>query len=99
MFNEFTFENIKENGMKSEAKEMTGMDFNTCMEGIVCPPIYECPVVRCVHRNIVHKVPHIVPVKTKIINHHIYEHSYDTCYTCEEENTVTNVNENRCCKF
>lgn len=102
MFNDFNFTNYKET-VKPTEKEVK-MEHKDCncgcgMEGIVCPVIYECPVERCIHRNIVHKVPHIVPVNTKIINHHIYEHSYDTCYTCSEENTFTNVNENRCPRF
>ena len=26
-------------------------------KGMVCPPIYECPIEKCVHREIVHEVP------------------------------------------
>lgn len=65
------------------------------MPGIVCPPVYECPQERCIHRQIVHEVPHIQPINTRIINHHIYKHTYSPCYTCTEENEVCNVNE--CC--
>jgi hypothetical protein len=25
---------------------------------MMCPPIYECPKERCIHREIVHEVPH-----------------------------------------
>lgn len=84
------------------AMEMN-MDFGMgmcpeAMPGVVCPPIYECPQERCCHRQIVHEVPHIVPINTRIINHHIYRHSFTPCYTCTEENEVTNVYEgNRCC--
>ncbi len=62
------------------------------MPGIVCEPIYECPQVRCVHRQIVHEVPHVCPVNTRIINHHIYRHTYSPCYTCTEENEICNEN-------
>lgn len=61
----------------------------------MCAPIYECPKERCIHREIVHNVPHIVPINTRIINHHIYRHTYSPCYTCTEENEVCNINE--CC--
>jgi len=27
------------------------------MPGIVCPPVYECPEERCIHREICHEVP------------------------------------------
>ena len=59
---------------------------------VMCNPIYECPQERCVHREIVHEVPHVQPINTRIINHHIYRHTYTPCYTCTEENEVCNVN-------
>ncbi len=65
-------------------------------QGMVCPPVYECPQERCVHRQIVHEVPHVCPVNTRIINHHIYKHTYTPCYTCTEENEICNVTENPC---
>ena len=58
----------------------------------VCPTIYECPEERCVHREIIHEVPHVKPINTRIINHHIYRHTYTPCYTCTEENEICNVN-------
>ena len=61
-------------------------------EPVMCAPIYECPQERCVHREIVHEVPHVQPINTRIINHHIYRHTYTPCYTCTEENEVCNVN-------
>ena len=69
------------------------------MPGIVTPPVYECPEERIIHREIVHQVPHICPVNTRIINHHIYKHTYSPCYTCCEENEICNVNEGCCNKF
>ena len=59
---------------------------------IMCSPIIECPEERCVHREIIHEVPHIKPINTRIINHHIYRHTYSPSYTCTEENEVCNVN-------
>jgi hypothetical protein len=66
------------------------------MQGVVCPPIYECPQERCIHKQIVHEVPHVCPINTRIINHHIYKHTYSPCYTCTEENEICNVQENPC---
>ena len=57
-----------------------------------CNPIYECPQERCIHKQIIHEVPHIQPINTRIINHHIYRHTYTPCYTCSEENEFCNVN-------
>jgi hypothetical protein len=56
-----------------------------------CGPIVEQPIERCIERNICHKVEHICPIHTRIINNHIIEHSYRPEYTCSEENTVTNI--------
>lgn len=67
--------------------------------GCKMQPVYEQPVEKCVHKTFVHNVPHICPVNTKVINHHIYRHTYSPCYTCCEENQVCQVNEGSCCCF
>lgn len=67
--------------------------------GSCCSPISEAPQVKCVHRTIVHEVPHVCPIKTRIINHHVYKHTYRPEYSCSEENTVTNVQCGSCCNF
>lgn len=67
------------------------------MPGVVCPPVYECPRETVCHRYICHEVPHIIPCNTRIINHHIYRHTYMPAYSCCEENEVQNVYERRCC--
>ncbi len=66
---------------------------STC--GMMMPPVYECPKERVIHREFVHEVPHICPVNTRIVNHHIYKHTYSPCYTCCEENEVCNISD--CC--
>lgn len=84
-------------------QEMMGMGMGECCQccqccpGIVCPPIYECPTERVCHRQFVHEVPHVCPCNTRIINHHIYRHTFTPCYSCCEENEVSNVFEHRCC--
>ena len=67
------------------------------LPGVVCPPIYECPRETVVNRYICHEVPHIIPCNTRIINHHIYRHTYMPAYSCCEENDVQNIYERRCC--
>lgn len=86
------------------AMSMGGMNsccYNNMMgeslPGVVCPPIYECPRETVCHRYICHEVPHITPCNTRIINHHIYRHTYTPTYSCCEENEVQNVYERRCC--
>lgn len=63
----------------------------------MCPPIMECPQERCCHRYICHEVPHVIPCNTRIINHHVYRHTFTPSYTCCEENEYSNVYEPRCC--
>ncbi len=65
--------------------------------GMTCPPIYECPQERICERVIMHDVPHVVPVNTKMVNHHVYRHTYTPCYTYEECDTIQNVYD-PCCK-
>lgn len=54
---------------------------------------------RLVHRTFVHEVPHVCPIHTRIINHHVYKHTYRPEYTCSEENTVSNIQCGSCCQF
>lgn len=67
--------------------------------GMMSSPIIETPRERCVYRNIYHEVPHVCPINTKIINNHIYRHTYQPRYTCSEENVVSNVQCGSCCNF
>lgn len=63
-----------------------------CMENQCgCGPIVEQPIERCITRDICHKVEHVCPIHTRIINNHIIEHNYRPEYTCSEENVVTNI--------
>ncbi len=54
---------------------------------------------RVVNRTFVHEVPHTCPIHTRIINHHVYKHTYRPVYTCSEENTVSNIQCGSCCQF
>ena len=77
---------------------MSGMGMNMNM-GCEMPPVYECPQERVCHREFVHNVPHVCPVNTRVINHHVYRHTYTPCYTCSEENVCSNVYEGSCCQY
>ena len=79
-------------GMYGSQMMGSPMDFSN-----MCPPIMECPRERCCHRYICHEVPHIIPCNTRIVNHHIYRHTYTPQYTCCEENEYSNVYEPKCC--
>lgn len=81
-------------GSSCEAGMM--MDPGMC-GGCVGTPIYECPQERVCHRYICHEVPHVMPCNTRIINHHVYRHTFTPAYTCCEENVCENVFEPRCC--
>lgn len=83
------------NAFPEAMPEMAPM-MNPCCE---MPPVYECPQERVCHREIVHNVQHICPINTRIINHHIYRHTYAPCYSSCEENTCCNVYEGSCCNF
>ena len=62
-----------------------------------CPPITECPQNQVCHRVINYEVPHIMPMNTTVVNHHIYNHTYTPVYSYNEVDEVENVY-NRCCK-
>ena len=34
---------------------------------------------------------HIIPINTRVINHHVYRHTYQPMYTCTMEDEVCNV--------
>ena len=59
------YEVEKEKETKTEYKNVTSAEMysNSCaasaIPGIVCPPIYECPQERQIHRQIIHEVPQV----------------------------------------
>ena len=98
--NKFEFNN------ETNFEGATGMTMNTCCsdpgmmnpaQTMMCPPIQECPQERVCHRYICYEVPHIMPCNTRVINHHIYRHTYTPCFTSCEENVVSNVYDQKCC--
>jgi len=86
-------------GMSTSCPSMGTAAYQGSMPGMVCAPVYECPQERIIHREIMHEVPHVCPINTRIVNHHIYRHTYSPCYTCCEENEICNVNDCCCNNF
>lgn len=84
--------NVVENDMTVDINMMNNSNM---MQGGCNEPVQE----KCIHKTIVHEVPHVCPIHTKIINHHVYKHTYRPQYTCSEENTVSNVQCGSCCNF
>ena len=72
-----------------------GQQFSGNMSAPIIEPMQE----RVMNRTIMHEVPHICPINTKIINNHVYRHTYQPRYTCTEENVCTNVQCGSCCCF
>ena len=72
-----------------------GVQMNSCPNQPIVEPMQE----KCVHRTIMHEVPHVCPIRTKIINHHVYRHTYRPEYSCCEENVVSNIDNGSCCNF
>ncbi len=87
--------------MKQE-KVFEGAEMGSCEQPMMaastcCQPIVECPQERVCHRYICYEVPHIQPCNTRIINHHVYRHTFRPEFTCCEENVVSNVYDRNCC--
>lgn len=76
----------------------SSLNNNRCFDnGMSCEPIYEMPRENVCHRYFNYEVPHIMRCNTRIINHHVYKHTFIPEYTCCEENEVCNVYDNNCC--
>jgi len=67
--------------------------------GSVSAPLIEPMRERVVNRTILHEVPHICPNRTRIINNHVFRHTYRPTHTCCEENIVSNIQCGSCCNF
>ena len=81
--------------------QMTNVNSNTTgmMMGTTQAPIIEPVRERVVNRTIEHVVPHVCPVRTRIVNHHIFKHTYQPSYSCCEENVCENVQCGSCCNY
>ena len=93
---------ININNNNTNTNQNVNMNMNENFDGgydMGGSPIIEPGRERVVQRNIVHEVKHVCPINTRIINNHIYRHTYQPRYTCCEENVVTNQQCGSCCDF
>lgn len=72
---------------------------NGPMMGEMQTPVIEPVRERIVNRTIEHVVPHVCPIRTRVINHHVFKHTYSPNYTCCEENIVQHVQCGSCCNY
>lgn len=79
--------------------EMGAMAMEPAQMGNMMSPIIEPGREKIVNRTFIHEVPHVCPINTRIINNHIYRHTYQPRYTCCEENVVTQQQCGSCCQF
>jgi len=94
--------NTNMNEMMMGGYNMQGYDMPMQMQpqmGSVMSPVVEPGRERVVNRTFVHEVPHVCPINTRIINNHVYRHTYQPHYTCCEENVVTNQQCGSCCDY
>lgn len=91
--------NIVDNDMNVDINMMNYAEGQNIQGGVMSNPISEAVQQRCIHRTFVHEVPHVCPIHTRIINHHVYKHTYRPEYSCSEENTVSNIQCGSCCQF
>ncbi len=78
--------------------------FNKCFKNSCCPvvsecnmpcaEVMECPINKCIQKDYVHSVKHIIPVHTNVVNNHIYKHSYVPEFTYSEECIQSEVYDN-----
>ena len=64
--------------------------------GCMMPPVYECPQERVCTKVFMNEVPHIIPVHTKYVNHHIFKHTYTPAFTEETIETSENITTPSC---
>ena len=75
------------------------MDPGMQIPGGVSQPIIEPMQQRVINRTIIHEVPHVCPLQTKIVNHHVFKHTYQPSYSCCEENVCSEIQCGSCCNF
>ena len=99
MYNSQYFQNVNESNITGDNNTVSqDMDVNVNMN-MNQMSTSNGTRERVIHRTFVHEVPHTCPIHTRIINHHVYKHTYRPVYTCSEENVCSNVQCGSCCQF
>ena len=100
MYNSQYFQSVNESNITGDNNTVNqDMDVNVNMNMNQMGANTSSTRERVVHRTFVHEVPHTCPIHTRIINHHVYKHTYRPVYTCSEENVCSNVQCGSCCQF
>lgn len=104
MYNNDVINNLYVEGNNNTNDSDMTNDTMMTNNSISMPQMSQQPIMgqvqeKVVHRTFVHDVPHICPIHTRVINHHVYRHTYQPRYTCSEENCVSNVQCGSCCQF
>ncbi len=96
-----TMIDIDNNNGNIDIDLMQGQDYNFAggINQMMQSPIIEPVRERVINRTFEHIVPHVCPIRTKIINHHVFKHTYKPDYSCQEENVCTNVECGSCCNY
>ena len=93
--NNFFADNMTNNMDTDFNMNQTPIDYQMNNDNPIVEPMQE----KCIHRTIMHEVNHVCPIRTKIINHHVYRHTYRPEYSCCEENVVSNIDNGGCSCF
>lgn len=101
MYNKDFFNTMETNinGDNNYVSQDMDVDINMMNNNTVMPMNNNGVQERVINRTFVHEVPHTCPIHTRIINHHVYKHTYRPVYTCSEENVCSNVQCGSCCDF
>lgn len=105
MYNQDFFQNINMESNINGNNNVVSQDMDVDINMMNNNPMNNMPMnnsgvqERVINRTFVHEVPHTCPIHTRIINHHIYKHTYRPVYTCSEENVCSNVQCGSCCDF
>ena len=105
MYNEDFFQNINMESNINGNNNFVNQDMDVDIMMNNSQPMNNMPMnnngvqERVINRTFVHEVPHTCPIHTRIINHHVYKHTYRPVYTCSEENVCSNVECGSCCNF
>ena len=105
MYNQDFFQNINMESSINGNNNVVSQDMDVDINMMNNNPMNNMPMnnsgvqERVINRTFVHEVPHTCPIHTRIINHHIYKHTYRPVYTCSEENVCSNVQCGSCCDF
>ena len=100
MYNSDYFQNVNESSINGNNNSVNqDMDINVNMNMNQMGNSLNGNRERVIHRTFVHEVPHTCPIHTRVINHHVYKHTYRPVYTCSEENVCSNVQCGSCNQF